>query len=182
MNQPSDIALQDNEPRLVRLLDLITKIFYGLAGFLLLLIMLAYVTEIIMRFLFNKPTTWSIDTISYLLGAMICLAAPELARAGQHVSITLVPEAIKAPRAHRNYVRVLAFICVLILSGVIYITWMEFLRLHRNNILTVGTFVIPKWWVFFFIPMGLLFTALQFFRISIYGPVPVAPTTSDGSE
>ena len=182
MNQPRDMTLQHNEPRLVRLLDLITKIFYGIAGFLLLLIMLAYVTEIIMRFFFNKPTTWSIDTISYLLAAMISLAAPELARAGQHVSITLLPEAITSPKAHRNYMRILALVSVLILAGVIYITWMEFLRLQRNNIQTVGTFVIPKWWVFFFIPLGLFFTALQFFRIGIYGPEPKPPVESDGSE
>jgi C4-dicarboxylate transporter DctQ subunit len=182
MNQPSDMTVQDNEPRLVRLLDLITKIFYGIAGFALLLIMSAYVMEIIMRFIFNSPTTWSIDTISYLLAAMISLAAPELARAGQHVSITLVPEAIKSPEKRRNYIRILSWISVFIVAGVIYITWMEFLRLHRNNILTVGTFVIPKWWVFVFIPVGLFFTALQFLRIGIYGPVPAAPAEPDGSE
>jgi TRAP-type C4-dicarboxylate transport system permease small subunit len=182
MNQPSDFTMQENEPRLVRLLDSVTYFFYSLSGFLLLLIMLSYVAEIILRFFFNSPTTWSIDTISYLLGAMISLAAPELARASQHVSITLVPETIKRPETRKNYIRVLSIISLLIVMVVVYITGMEVKRLIQNNILTVGTFVIPKWWVSIFIPLGLLFTSLQFLRIGIYGPPAKQSVEPQGSD
>jgi hypothetical protein len=70
----------------------------------------------------------------------------------------------------------------LIVVVVVYITGMEVKRLIQNNILTVGTFVIPKWWVSIFNPLGLLFTSLQFLRIGIYGPPAKRSVEPQGSD
>lgn len=170
MNQPSDTQIQiRHEPRLVRLLDGITHVCYVLSGLFLLLIMLVYLSEIFLRYVLNSPTVWSIDLISYTLAAMVSMATPELARNNMHISITLVPEAIKNVQKRQNYMRVLTFLSVLVIGYVVYVTAGETYKLFQRGILTVGTFVVPKWWVSIFIPVGLFFTAAQYLRLTVYG-------------
>ena len=170
MNQPGNIQEQYRyEPRLVRLLDRITYVCYTVSGLLLLLIMTAYLAEIFLRYVLGSPTVWSIDLVSYALAAMVSMAAPELARNNMHISISLVPDSIKNVRLRENYVRTLTFFSAAVLGYVVYVTGGETYKLFQQDILTVGTFVIPKWWVSVFIPVGLFLTAAQYLRLTIYG-------------
>jgi TRAP-type C4-dicarboxylate transport system permease small subunit len=170
MNQPGNIQEQYRyEPRLVRLLDRITYVCYTVSGLLLLLIMTAYLAEIFLRYVLGSPTVWSIDLVSYALAAMVSMAAPELARNNMHISISLVPDSIKNVRLRENYVRTLTFFSAAVIGYVVYVTGGETYKLFQQDILTVGTFVIPKWWVSVFIPVGLFLTAAQYLRLTIYG-------------
>ena len=170
MNQPGNIQEQQRyEPRLVRLLDRITYVCYTVSGLLLLLIMTAYLAEIFLRYVLGSPTVWSIDLVSYALAAMVSMAAPELARNNMHISISLVPDSIKNVRLRENYVRTLTFFSAAVIGYVVYVTGGETYKLFQQDILTVGTFVIPKWWVSVFIPVGLFLTAAQYLRLTIYG-------------
>jgi len=128
-----------------------------------------YVLEVVLRYFFNAPTVWSIDTISFALAAMISMATPELARQNMHISITLVPESIRDVHKRDAYGRVLAFISAAVIGYVVYVSSMETYKLFDKGILTVGTFVIPKWWVAAFIPVGLFLTAAQYLRLTICG-------------
>lgn len=128
-----------------------------------------YLMEVFLRYLLNSPTTWSIDMISYSLGAMVSMAAPELARNNMHISITLVPDSFKNPKTRENYTRVLCFLSALVIGYVVYVTGSETYKLFDRNILTVGTFVVPKWWIAVFIPVGLFLTAAQYLRLTICG-------------
>lgn len=170
MNQPSDDASNTKRnPRLVRLLDGLTHICYAFSGIFLLLIMTMYVMEVFLRYGFNAPTTWSIDLISFALAAMISMATPELARNNSHISITLVPDCISNPQTRDRYGRILTFISAAIIGYVVYVSGMETYKLFDKGILTVGTYVVPKWWVAVFIPFGLFLTAAQYLRLTIYG-------------
>ena len=170
MNQPRNIQEQYRyEPRLVRLLDRITYVCYTVIGLLLLLIITAYLAEIFLRYVLGSPTVWSIDLVSYALAAMVSMAAPELARNNMHISISLVPDSIKNVRLRENYVRTLTFFSAAVIGYVVYVTGGETYKLFQQDILTVGTFVIPKWWVSVFIPVGLFLTAAQYLRLTIYG-------------
>ena len=170
MNQPGNIQEQYRyEPRLVRLLDRITYVCYSVSGLLLLLIMTAYLAEIFLRYVLGSPTVWSIDLVSYALAAMVSMAAPELARNNMHISISLVPDSLKNVRLRENYVRTLTFFSAAVIGYVVYVTGGETYKLFQQDILTVGTFVIPKWWVSVFIPVGLFLTAAQYLRLTIYG-------------
>jgi len=170
MNQPSDaLILTRYEPRLVRLLDWITHVCYALSGLLLLVIVVVYLSEIFLRYVLNSPTVWSIDLISYTLAAMVSMAAPELARNNMHISITLIPDAIQNVRKRENFMRVLTFLSALVIAYVVYVTAGETYKLFQRGILTVGTFVVPKWWVSIFIPVGLFLTAAQYLRLTVFG-------------
>jgi TRAP-type C4-dicarboxylate transport system permease small subunit len=180
MNQPGNIQEQQRyEPRLVRLLDRITYVCYTISGLLLLLIMTVYLAEIFLRYVLGTPTVWSIDLVSYALAAMVSMAAPELARNNMHISISLVPDSIKNIRLRENYVRALTFFSAAVLGYVVYVTGGETYKLFQQDILTVGTFVVPKWWVSVFIPVGLFLTTAQYLRLTIYGldsiPQPLSP-------
>lgn len=179
MNQPSENPISvRHEPWLVRLLDTLTHISYVLSGLFLLAIASMYLMEVFLRYVLNSPTTWSIDMISYTLCAMVAMAAPELARNNMHISITLVPESIKNPQKRQNYIRVLTFFSALVIGYVTYVTAGETYKLFDRNILTVGTFMVPKWIVSVFIPVGLCLTAAQYIRLTVYGVDSIAQTPS----
>ena len=150
--------------QMVHLLDRITKVLFVLSGIVLFLIMAMYLNEIVMRYLLNSPTVWSIDIISFSLAAMVSLAAPELARTHSNISITILPDMIKSDAAKARYNGLLALISAVVIGSVCYVTAQETLKLYNNNILTVGTFIVPKWYVSVFIPVGLFFTTLQYIR------------------
>jgi TRAP-type C4-dicarboxylate transport system permease small subunit len=177
MNQPSDNqTVIRPEPWLVRLLDRLTHICYTLSGLMLLLLAVMYLMEVFLRYVLNSPTVWSIDMISYTLCAMVSMAAPELARNNMHISITLVPDGIRNRHKRRNYVRVLTCISALVIGYVVYVTGGETYKLFDRGILTVGTFMVPKWWIAVFIPVGLFLTAAQYIRLTIYGVDSVVNT------
>lgn len=170
MSQLSEVqTVTRHEPQLVRLLDEITRVCYALSGLLLLLIGIVYLKEIVMRYAFNSPSVWSIDVISYTLVAMVAMAAPELARTNTHISITLVNDSIKNHRTRDKYMRLLTLVSALVIFYVVYVTGGETYKLFQRDIFTVGTLIIPKWWVAVFIPIGLTLTALQYLRLTIYG-------------
>lgn len=170
MNQPGVKTNKSKQgTRLLRFLDGVTRTCTAISGVLLLLIMSMYVLEVVLRYVFNTPTVWSIDTISFALAAMISMATPELARQNMHISITLVPESIRDAHKRDAYGRVLAFISAAVIGYVVYVSSMETYKLFDQGILTVGTFVIPKWWVAAFIPVGLFLTAAQYLRLTICG-------------
>jgi C4-dicarboxylate transporter, DctQ subunit len=177
MDQPSEnLTTTGTEPWLVRLLDTLTHLCYVLSGLLLLMIASMYIMEVFLRYVLNSPTIWSIDMISYTLCAMVSMAAPELARNNMHISITLVPEGIRNPDTRRNYIRILTFFSALVVGYVTYVTAGETYKLFDRNILTVGTFMVPKWWVAVFIPVGLFLTAAQYIRLTVYGVDKIKPT------
>jgi C4-dicarboxylate transporter DctQ subunit len=184
MNQPGSTPEQERyEPRLVRLLDHITYVCYTISGLLLLLIMTVYLGEIFLRYVLGMPTVWSIDLVSYSLAAMVSMAAPELARNNTHISISLILDSIKNVHARKNYMRALTFFSAAVIGYVVYVTGGETYKLFQRGILTVGTFVIPKWWVSVFIPVGLFFTAAQYLRLTIYGldSIPQPLSSEEGS-
>lgn len=150
--------------RVAHVLDRVTKALFVIGAVILFLIMAMYLNEIVMRYLLNSPTVWSIDIISFSLAAMVSLAAPELARTHSNISITILPDTIKSQVVRLRYNGLLALVSAVVIGSVCYVTAQETLKLYNTNILTVGTYIVPKWWVSIFIPVGLLFTTLQYVR------------------
>lgn len=135
--------------------------FFAVA--LLFVISIVFCYEVAARYLFNAPTTWVGAAAAYALCAAIFLAAPDLTRRNEHVTITLLLEAMPAGvRAHFNFVlRLIAG------SMCVFAAWfcgVETLAQYSNEIETILEWQIPKWIVSVFIPYGFLNAALYFFR------------------
>ena len=156
----------------VRALDALTRLAFAASTSLLVAITAIYCLEIVRRYFFNAPSVWAQDTITYFLVAMICLAIPEMARTRGHISITVLLDLLP-PHRRGVCLRLLDVLVAGVAAGMVYITGMETWKLYVGNILTLGTVMVPKWWISVFIPLGFALLGLQYLRHAIEArPVP----------
>ena len=122
-----------------KLLNIITNTAAVLAAIGLSMIVCSYVYEVITRYVFNLPTAWASDFVSYGLCATVFLALPKVTKDKAHVAISL-----------------LGFF-VLALSA--WISLQENIRQFTRGIETLAIVPIPQWWVSSFITFGFAVSA-----------------------
>lgn len=149
--------------RIVRPLDLVTRLSMYASGMALLLITSSYVFEVIMRYFLDAPTSWSSDVIQWFFAAMIMLALPEVTRTNSHIVISFFLEKMK-PRSRLNLERVLASVGFAMCMLTAWICLQETLRQYDRSIETLWSHPIPKWWISAFIPFGFGLSGLQMLR------------------
>ena len=126
-----------------RLLDGLTWLGFGAAILALAVLTASYVYEIVARYFFRAPTTWSSDVVGYALSATVFLALPFITARGRHVAVTLVLDAV--PRPVKSLMQRLIDA---IGAGA---------SLAAND-------PIPKWWITGLITAGLVLCGLHFLR------------------
>ena len=136
----------------------------SLSAILLLVILSLYVSEIVLRYGFNAPTTWSADVVVYCLPAFVFLALPEISRRGTHVAITFLIESISG-RAVRLLQLAIGIFCSALSFVAAWITGNIVLRLIASGILTEGVTPIPKWIITAPLPVGFTLMALGFLQM-----------------
>lgn len=149
-----------------RFLDAVTKLSFNVSALALTLMLLLVVNEVAMRYLFNAPTTWSMDVNQWFFALATMMALPEITRVNGNVAITILIERMPEPRraiAMRAIVLVSFAACLI----ACYITGTETLRQFKSNIMTTWVHPIPKWWISTCIPYGFLLSALQFLRLGL---------------
>lgn len=167
----NDIGGGENRPlsivqRAIGWLDALTKLAFYLSAAILGVIVTLYCMEIVLRYFFLSPTTWTRDTVTYLLCATIFLAAPEVARNNNHVAITILVERC-GDTWRRRIETALALITAAVAGGVCWVTAGQTFKLFSTGILTLGTVAVPKWWISVFIPIGLLLISLQYLSLAL---------------
>lgn len=131
---------------LARVQALLTRGLFGLACMALVAMLLAYVTEVVLRYAFNAPTRWSSDVVSYAMLVCIAFALPAVTRDNGHVAITSLVE--RLPLAVRAPVfRALAWLGALACLAASALLWSQGIDQWRGGIETVAAFAIPKWWL-----------------------------------
>lgn len=153
---------------IIKPLDLVTRLSMYASGMALLLILSAYVFEVIMRYFLNAPTSWSSDVIQGFFAAMIMLALPEVTRINGHIVISFFLEKMK-PTSRQHLGRIIAFIGCVMCMVTAWICWQETFRQYDRSIETLWSHPIPKWWISAFIPFGFALSGLQMLR-SIFVP------------
>jgi C4-dicarboxylate transporter DctQ subunit len=148
---------------LARAHDRLTYAGFVLAAALVAAIAASFCYEVVVRYFFNAPTSWTNDLGSYLLCAVIFLAMPELTRRNAHVSVNLVPERLSPEQAHRLRIGIGLLAAAACLAAS-WITANETWRQYVQGVSTISSFSIPKWWVSILIPYGMLSSALYFLR------------------
>ncbi len=134
---------------------------FALACVALGVILLAYLVEIAARYGFNRPTTWSVDLVSYGLAALIFLAMPEITRGSGHVAITSLIE--RLPPARQEALARLLSACGAALCAIAaWIAADAALGQWRSGIETVAAFAIPKWWLTALAAYGFALSAANF--------------------
>lgn len=136
---------------------------FRLAGAALLLAAALYAFEVVARYLFDAPTTWSGEAVQYALAVLIFCALPDVTRRSAHVAIDIVPEAL--PENARDILgRINALVAALATGLAAWIVAGESLRQFEKGLMTNAANPIPRWWITAFIALGLASASLHFLR------------------
>jgi TRAP-type C4-dicarboxylate transport system permease small subunit len=163
MNEQYTANLDERLAPAARLLDAVTRLGLYLSGLSLALILFSYVFEVVMRYFFNAPTSWTHDVIQWLMAATIMLAMPEVTRAKGHIVISFFLEKMD-PESRQRLGRVIAVAGCMLCWTAAWICFQETARQYGQNIETMWNHPIPKWWISALIPYGFAFSGLQMMR------------------
>jgi C4-dicarboxylate transporter DctQ subunit len=143
--------------------DALTGLGAILATVGLMSIVASYVYEVITRYIFNSPTAWASDYVSYSLAASIFLALPQVTKERGHVAVTILVDIIptKAAGIVHFIVSIIGFFS---LSLAAWISLQENIRQYTRDIETLAMVPIPVWWVSSFITFGLTLSAIYMLR------------------
>lgn len=152
--------------RMASILDQVTKLSYNLSALAMAAMLCLIINEVVMRYFFNAPTTWSSDANQWLFALTVMLALPEITRVNGNVAITVILE--RMPYHRKDILsRILAIISFVACMLALYITGTETLRQVSGDISTTWVRPIPKWWISVVIPFGFLLTSIHFLRIGL---------------
>ncbi|MFH1079712.1 MAG: TRAP transporter small permease [Pseudomonadota bacterium] len=163
MNVPSSGRFSRLWPCLAAFLDELTKLSLYLSCLTLLLILAAYVYEVVARYFLNMPTSWTYDLSTWFLGASVMLALPEITRRESNIVISFILD--KLPLGYRQAAkRVIPMVAFIFCLLAALICFQETVRQITHGIETYWSNPVPKWWVSIVIPFGFALSGFQFLR------------------
>lgn len=135
----------------------------GIAGVMLVWLMISVITSVVMRNLGLQPFAWLFTSSEYAILYMTMLGAPWLVREKGHVHIELVTAALPAP-ARRFVSRFVAAACVAVC---VLLAWkggeLMLTNITRND-LDVRAYYFPKWILTAAFPLSFGLMAIEFSR------------------
>ncbi len=152
--------------KLLAVHDALTRFAFALAGVALVLLLCAYVFEVVSRYGFNAPTRWTSDLVQYLLCVSVTLALPQVTREGGHVAITSFLEKLPASSqavAARWIQGTGALVLGCTAAAFVVVSGQQ----AAQGIETVAAFAIPKWWLSMLVAFGLVGAALHLLRQAV---------------
>jgi TRAP-type C4-dicarboxylate transport system permease small subunit len=154
---------------MARVLDRLLQATSYLAGAILVVMGASVIFEVVMRYVFTRPTRWVVEFSEYMLLAMAFLAGGWVLRSEGHVKIDLLVEALPARLQavlHRTTSWVGALVTGLFFWFSASFTW----ETWQSGEVLFRAVHVPKWMVLLVIPVGLLLLTLQFIRRACAGP------------
>ncbi len=143
------------------MLSALTRTLFVLACVALLLMLGAYVAEVVLRYIFNAPTRWSSDVVSYAMLVSVVFALPAVTRDGGHVAITSLVERL-APARQALAFRALAWLSAAVCLAAVALMGQQGFAQWQDGIDTVAAIAIPKWWLSAAVAIGLAGAAAHF--------------------
>jgi C4-dicarboxylate transporter, DctQ subunit len=143
------------------MLSALTRALFALACAALVLMLGAYVAEVVLRYVFNAPTRWSSDVVSYAMLVSVVFALPAVTRDGGHVAITSVVERLAPIRQARAF-RALAWLSAAVCVAAMALMGQQAFLQWQGGIDTVAAIAIPKWWLSAAVALGLAGAAAHF--------------------
>lgn len=130
----------------------ITDKLHGIAGFVLLAMMLHVTLDVALKYLWNSPIPGTLEVVSYyymVAAVFLPIGAVEMVRGSVTVDLffMLMPDPMKI--AAMFLVLVLS---VLVYSGLAYITWADAIRSFQRSEVVMGPVTVLVWPMRFFLP------------------------------
>jgi C4-dicarboxylate transporter DctQ subunit len=149
--------------RLARYHDNVTKVTNVLAQLAISVVVFCFLYEMASRFVFNSPTWWASEFVSYALCISVFCMMPELARTQSNVAITVLVERLST-RVQIPVYWAIFMVCTVVCGSVAGMSLMENVRQFTENVSLMRNEPIPKWWVSVFITYGFASTTMYFLR------------------
>lgn len=143
--------------------DRLLDIMAGVAGLLLVLIMIFVCAEVVTRYIFNRPLGWVTEIGSYVLLYVTFLVAAWVLRGEGHVAMDTITNLFR-PRT-QSLIKVLtsavsAFVCLVLAWFGLKVSW----DLFQAGYFTPTMLELPKWFLTAIIFLGSLLLGIQFIR------------------
>ena len=138
----------------------VTQWLFGLSGVITFFLAGVVFYNVILRYIFNKPTYWSIEVSSIMLIMLTFLASAEILKEKRHIKFTLIYDHL-SPR-NKDLAEIISALFGIIFFVVLgwqgwKATQMVFLKNMRLPSLLGTPLFIP----YFFIPLGSFMLILQ---------------------
>ena len=135
----------------------------GIAGAMLVWLMISVILSVVMRNLGLQPFAWLFTSAEYAILYMTMLGAPWLVREKGHVHIELVTSALPEAMGHLVS-RLVAAACVLVSVILAWKGAEMFLTNIERNDLDVRAYYFPKWILSIAFPISFGLMAIEFSR------------------
>lgn len=156
---------------LMRALDAITDAAAWISAALTGLIVLFFWLEVVLRYFFDRPTSWTGPFSQYLMLAVVMLFLPWLTREGHHVAMSFLFDQI--PRRFRPaLVSAVSGLCAIVCMISAWFCANETLRQFVEDVRSPDAFLFPMWTLSIFLPFGLTLAAVHFLRQTMTGEAP----------
>jgi C4-dicarboxylate transporter, DctQ subunit len=145
------------------LLDHLIIWFAWLAGFIMMLSLLAVCTDVVMRYFFNRPIPGVLQFTEYSLLYIPFLAAAYVLKEDGHIKVDIVLDRLnrKVQSLINMATSILSSVVLLVLTYYgAYISW----DYYRRQVPTLEYFKIPEFLVIMIVPVGCFFFSVQFIR------------------
>ncbi|MEM6464179.1 MAG: TRAP transporter small permease [Pseudomonadota bacterium] len=143
--------------------DTTSRALFTLAGAALVLVVMLYAFEVLARYFFDAPTTWSGEAVQYALAVLLFCALPDVTRRAAHVAIDIVPETLSEKRRWQ-LAKTNNLVACLVTATAGWIVGREALTQFDRGLLTNAAHPIPRWWLTAAIAIGLFSASLHFLR------------------
>ena len=96
----------------------VNRLFALIASILVVAIVVVVLREVVLRYGFNAPSTWSLDVARYLLQFAFFLALAPALESGHHVHVDLFDPLV--PPAWRRWQRISGYVLVVFFGAVLF--------------------------------------------------------------
>lgn len=137
-------------------------VFFGAVGAVCLLVTtLIVVLEVIMRYIFHKPTIWVAETSIYLTMAVGLLTAAFALKENMHFGMTFLSDRLSAGK--QRILRVVTHLMGIAYSSVFVVKGIEMVKFsYEFEDISTGLLETPLWIPNLLIPIAGLLLVLQF--------------------
>jgi TRAP-type C4-dicarboxylate transport system permease small subunit len=138
----------------LKFVALIERIATAIAAACMFAIMIVVFSDVVMRYMFNRPFSWAYDLISlYLMAGVFFLVLSHAYAAQAHVSVDILQQNLPKP-----LVRVTEIVtCIVGMIVFAVIAWLGFWRAYEsfiNNDVVAGAIPWPMWPAIALVPFG----------------------------
>lgn len=143
-----------------KIFDAAVKYLFYLAAAILVLMSISISLDVVLRYTINNPLKWVFEATEYALLFITFLAATRVLQREEHVRLDLAINAM-GPRLRAG---INAFTSLVMAAVCLVITWSSgqyTLYLVQNDVTIIQYYTIPKFTIYFIIPVGFFLLFIQ---------------------